>query len=132
MVKGIHEHYVVEVDGKRLDGRFTLICACNGKFYGGGFCPVPTSDPTDGKLEVLLIKDVSRLKVAQVVGAYKAGKYANFPDLIQHFSTNRVKIICDKETGINLDGEKRDATVIEMAIADKKLRFFYPKGLTFR
>ena len=131
VVKGIHEHYVVEVDGERLDGRFTLICACNGKYYGGGFCPVPTADPTDGKLEVLLVKDVSRLKVAQVVGAYKVGKYADFPHLIRHISTDRVKIICDKVTGINLDGEKREAQVIDIRIAQEKLRFFYPKGLTF-
>ena len=132
VVKGIHEHYVVEVDGQRLDGRFTLICACNGKYYGGGFCPVPTADPTDGKLEVLLVKDVSRLKVAQVVGAYKVGKYADYPQLIRHISTDRVKIICDKVTGINLDGEKREAEVIDMRIAQEKLRFFYPKGLTFK
>ena len=132
VVKGISEHYVVEVNGEKIDGQQTLICACNGRFYGGGFCPVPTADPTDGSLEVLLIKDVSRLKVAQVVGAYKAGKYANFPHLIRHFSTDHVRIICDKPTGINLDGEKREAEVIDIRIADEKLRFFYPKGLTFK
>ena len=132
VVRGIYEHYVVEINGERFDGNFTMICACNGRFYGGGFCPVPAADPTDGKLEILLVKDVSRLKVAQVVGAYKDGKYANFPDLIRHFSTDHVKIICDKPTGINLDGEKREGTVIDMSIADKKLRFFYPKDITFQ
>ena len=132
VIRGIYEHYVVEINGQRFDGDFTMICACNGRFYGGGFCPVPQADPTDGKLEVLLVKDVSRLKVAQVVGAYKDGKYANFPNLIRHFSTDRVRIICDKETGINLDGEKREAKVIDMRIAKEKLRFFYPKGITFQ
>ena len=131
VVKGIHEHYVVEVNGERLDGRFTLICACNGRFYGGGFCPVPTADPTDGKLDILLIRDVSRLKVAQVVGAYKAGKYADFPELIRYVSSDRLRIICDKETGINLDGELRMGKVIDMSVAQEKLRFFYPRGLTF-
>ena len=132
IIRGIAEHYVVEVDGQRFDREMTMICACNGRFYGGGFCPVPTADPTDGKLEVLLIRDVSRLKVAQVVGAYKAGKYADFPHLIRYFSTDHVKIICDKPTGINLDGEKREAEVIDMRVADEKLRFFYPKGITFK
>ena len=132
VIKGIHEHYVVEINGERIDGQQTLICACNGKFYGGGFCPVPTADPTDGKLEVLLVRDVSRLKVAQVVGAYKVGKYADYPDLIRYFSTDHVRILCDKETGINLDGEKRTGTVIDMRVAEEKLRFFYPKGLTFK
>lgn len=129
VVKGIHEHYVIEVNGERIDSRQTLICACNGRFYGGGFCPVPTADPTDGKLEVLLVRDVSRLKVAQVVGAYKNGKYADFPHLIRHITTDKIKIICDKETGINLDGEKRVAEVIEMSVAEEKLRFFVPKGV---
>ena len=129
VVKGIHEHYIVEVDGERIDGRFTLICACNGRFYGGGFCPVPQADPPAGKLEVLLVRDVSRLKVAQVVGAYKNGKYADLPNLIRHIPTDKIKIICDKETGINLDGEKRDATEIEMSVAKEKLRFFIPKGV---
>ena len=132
VIRGISEHYVVEVNGERIDGQQTLICACNGRFYGGGFCPVPHADPTDGKLEVLLIRDVSRLKVAQVVGAYKDGKYANFPNLIRHFSTDHVRIICDKPTGINLDGEKREAEIIDIRIADEKLRFFYPKGITFK
>jgi hypothetical protein len=43
-----------------------------------------------------------------------------------------VKIICDKPTGINLDGEKREAKIIDMRIANEKLRFFYPKGLVWR
>ena len=129
VIRGISEHYVVEVNGERIDAQQTLICACNGRFYGGGFCPVPTADPTDGKLEVLLVKDVSRLKVAQVVGAYKNGIYTDFPQLIRHFTTDKVKIICDKETGINLDGEKREAKVIEMSVAKEKLRFFIPKGV---
>ena len=132
VVKGIHEHYVVEVNGQRIDGQQTLICACNGRFYGGGFCPVPDADPTDGMLEVLLVRDVSRLKVAQVVGAYKDGRYADFPDLIRHFRTDHVRILCDKPTGINLDGEKREAEVIDMRIAEEKLRFFYPRGVTFK
>jgi hypothetical protein len=43
-----------------------------------------------------------------------------------------VKIICDKPTGINLDGEKREAEIIDMSVAKEKIRFFYPKGITFK
>ncbi len=131
VLRGITEHYVVEVDGERIDGRQTMICACNGRFYGGGFNPVPDADPTDGLLDVLVVKPVSLLQVAQVVGKYKDGRYKEFPHLIRHFRTDRVKIICDKPTSINLDGELRTAQTVEMCIAKEKLRFFYPKGLTF-
>ncbi len=132
VLRGISEHYVVEVNGEVIDGKQTLICVCNGRYYGGGFNPVPEADPADGKLEVLLVRDVSRLKVAAVVGKYKAGKFADYPDLIRHFSTDRVRIICDKPTPINLDGELRMAQVVDIRLAEEKVRFFYPKGLVWQ
>lgn len=131
-VRGVSEHYIVEINGQRIDDKQTLICVCNGRFYGGGFNPVPEADPADGKLEVLLVRKVSRLKVAQVVGKYKNGQYAKYPELIRHFSTDKVKIICDKPTPINLDGELRTAETVEISLAKEKLRFFYPKGLTWQ
>ena len=132
VLKGISEHYVIEINGEVIDGHKTLICACNGRYYGGGFNPVPEADPCDGLMDVLVVEKVSRLKVAQVVGNYKAGKYKEYPHLIRHFRTDRVKITCDQETPINLDGELRKGRVIEFSIAPQKLRFFYPKGLTFK
>ena len=131
VIKGVAEHYVIEIDGERMDAKQTLICACNGRFYGGGFNPVPEADPTDGLLDVLLIKKISRLRVAAVISKYKAGRYKELKDLVRSFKTKSVKIICDKPTAINLDGELRMAKEIEMSVADEKLRFFYPKGLCF-
>ena len=130
VIRGISEHYVVEVDGERIDGEQTMICVCNGQFYGGGFHPVPEADPTDGLLDVLLVTKVSRLQVAQVIGKYKNGQYKMLPNLIRHIKTNRVRILCDKPTPINLDGELRVSDVIDIEIAKEKLRFFYPNGLT--
>ena len=131
-IKGISEHYVIEIDGQVIDGKQTLICACNGQYYGGGFHPVPDADPTDGMMEVLVVRDVSRLKVAQVVGKYKNGLYKKYPQLIRHFRTREMTIRCDKPTPINLDGELRMAETVHLKIADEKLRFFYPKGLTWK
>ena len=132
VIKGIAEHYVVELEGQRIDGDQTLICACNGRFYGGGFNPVPEADPTDGLLDILLIKKVSRLQVAKVIGKFKSGKYRQLPDLVKHFRTDKVKIICDQPTPINLDGELRRAKEVTMSIAKEKLRFFFPRGLTWQ
>ena len=132
VIRGIAEHYVIEVDGGRIDGEKTLICACNGRFYGGGFLPVPEADPTDGKLDVLVIEKVSRLKVAQVIGKFKNGQFRQLPELIRYFRTDRVKIICDEKTPVNVDGELRIAKEVDISIAPEKLRFFYPKELTIK
>ena len=132
VIKGVAEHYVVEIDGERIDGKQTMICVCNGRFYGGGFNPVPEADPADELLDVLVVKKVSRLRVPGVVGKYKAGRYSQLPKLVRHFRTKQVKILCDKPTPVNLDGELRMAQEVCMSVAEEKLRFFYPKGLVWR
>ena len=132
VIKGISEHYVVQIGAEEIDARQTMICICNGRYYGGGFNPVPEADPADGLLDVLLVKHVSRLQVPGVVGKYKNGRYKELPKLVRHFKTDRVRILCDKPTVINLDGEMRVAEVVDIRVAEEKLRFFYPKGLTYK
>ena len=132
VIKGIAEHYIIEIDGETIDADQTLICACNGRFYGGGFNPVPEADPSDGLLDVLLVKKVTRLQVAGVIGKYKNGLYAELPELVRHFKAKAIKIICDKTTAIQLDGELQQAKEFLIRISDKKLRFFYPKELSWQ
>ena len=132
VVRGIAEHYVVEINGERIDGEQTFVCICNGRYYGGGFNPVPESDPADGLLDVLVVKKVSRLEVPFIIGKYKDGRYKELPKIARHFRTDRVKVICDQVSAINLDGEIRFAQEAEFRISDQKLRFFYPKGLVWR
>ena len=131
-IKGIKEHFVIEINGETIDGDQTLICACNGRYYGGGFNPVPDADPTDGMMDVLVVTGVSRLIVAQVIGKYKNGRFKDFPHLIRHFRTDHLTIRCDKPTPINLDGELRMAQTIDLKISDKKIRFFHPKTTTWK
>lgn len=130
-IRGVSEHYKVRIDGEVFDEKFTMICVCNGRFYGGGFNPVPEADPTDGRLDVLLVSKVSRLKVLRVIGKYKNGRYKDYPHLIRYFKTDKVEVFCDKVTPINLDGELRTGETVEFRVAEEKLRFFYPKGLVW-
>ena len=132
IVKGIAEHYVVEINGETIDGEQTFICACSGRFYGGGFNPIPEADPSDGMLDVLLVKKLSRLQIPAIIGKYKNGKYKELGDIATYYKTDRVVIRCDKPTSINVDGEQRIAEVADIRIAGEKLRFFYPKGLSWQ
>ena len=132
VIKGISEHYRVEVNGETIDDRFTFICVCNGRYYGGGFNPIPEADPSDGLLDVLVVKEVSRSQVPGLIGKYKNGRYKELSHVARYIKTDHVKITCDKPTPINLDGELRRAQVIEIKVAEEKIRFFYPKGLSWK
>ncbi|MCI6227218.1 MAG: diacylglycerol kinase family protein [Firmicutes bacterium] len=129
LFRGISEHYIVEINGERIDGSQTFVCACNGRYYGGGFNPVPEADPADGKLDVLLVKKVRLWQVPGIIGKYKNGRYRELPEFIRHFRTDRVRVICDRPSAVNLDGELRIAEDIEISVAREKIHFFYPRGL---
>ena len=131
LFRGISEHYIVEVEGQRFDDEQTFVCVCNGRYYGGGFNPVPEADPTDGKLDVLLVKKVSLLQVPGIIGKYKNGCWRELPEFIRHFRTDRVRIVCDGPTPVNLDGELRIAKEVEMKVAAEKINFFFPKNLAW-
>ena len=126
------EHYVVEIDGERIDDKLTFVCVCNGRFYGGGFNPIPDADPADGKMDVLVVKEVKHHQVPAIIGKYKNGRYKELTRWARHFRTDKLTVICDRENPINLDGEIRFGTKVDFSIADEKLRFFYPKGLHWK
>ena len=131
LIKGIRRYCEVEIDGQVLRDKQTLVCICNGRFYGGGFNPVPEARPDDGLLDVLIIKGVSLLTAARVIGKYKRGEYASLPRYITYYRVKELTIRFPKENVINVDGESlwdREAT---FSVLPRKLRFFYPKGLTY-
>ncbi len=55
-----------------------LLCAiANGKFYGGGFKAAPAADIRDGLLDVLVVKNMSRMRFISLIGDYKKGTHLN-------------------------------------------------------
>ncbi len=130
--RGISAHYRIQIDGQTLDDRFTLACVCNGSWYGGGFHPIPQADPADGLLDVLLVKAVKLPQVAAVIGRYKQGRYAELPKLMRYYRCTELSLMADEPVIVNLDGETMIADHIVFRILPGQLRFFYPKGLSWR
>ena len=57
-----------------------LLCACaNGPFCGGGFKGAPLCDLSDGYMDVLAVKNISRARFLSMVGGYHDGTYIS-PD----------------------------------------------------
>ena len=132
LFKGIAEHYVIELNGERIEGNFTFVCVCNGRYYGGGFNPIPEADPADGMLDVLLVDKVSLLQVPFIIGKYKDGRYRELSHIARYYRTDRLRITCDAPVRVNLDGESRQAQVVDISLSPRKLKFFYPRGLRWK
>ncbi|OUQ26327.1 lipid kinase [Flavonifractor sp. An135] len=132
LIAGIRRPYEVEVDGEKFSGSFTLLCACNGRYYGGGFNPSPDAVPDDGLLDFVLVKGVSRLTVARLVKLYAAGRSREIPELVTLRRGSSMKVKCDRVSMVNLDGERIDTDQLSDSLSAKKVGFFFPKGASWK
>ena len=128
VIQGIHRPYELEVDGVPCSGNYTLICACNGRWYGSSFNPSPDALPDDGLLDFLVVDQVSRLKVASLVMKYAKGMAKNYPELIHIYRGKQLKVRCDRMSMINIDGERLDADSLSFTLSANKIRFLVPEG----
>jgi YegS/Rv2252/BmrU family lipid kinase len=126
VIKGIGRHYTVEVDGESLPGSYSILCACSGQVYGGGFRACPDADPTDGSFEFLLIKKVSRFTVAKVVGVYADGGYKKLPQYLRHISGKIMRIRSDTPVNVNYDGETYKSNDVTIKFSPHKIKFILP------
>ena len=131
MVKGINRPLRIKIDGEELEGSFALVCACNGRFYGGGFNPVPEAEPDDGLIDFLVVKAVSRLQFFRLVTKYAKGRYAELSKYITHYRCTEAEFESDEPIPVNLDGECLFSDKPSFRIIPGGLNFIFPKNAAF-
>ena len=131
LIKGVNRPLRVKFGERFFSGPMTLVCCCNGNHYGGGFQPVPEARPDDGVLDFLVVKGVSRIRFAAVVGAYAKGRYADYPDLITHLRGERMDILSEEELVVNMDGEAIRGRQISFRLEPGALNFIVPRGMAY-
>ena len=131
VLRGISMRMKVDCGDYHADRKHTMVCVCNGRFYGGGYNPVPGAMPDDRILDILVVQKVSLFKLAAVIGKYAAGKGDDYPEIITHVKGTAVDIELDKETVVNIDGEAIHAKSIHMELVPGALNFIVPEGMKF-
>ena len=122
---------VIDGCGMEYSGGTSLICACNGRFYGGGFNPIPDSRPDNGKLEFLVVRDVSRLTFIRLVGKYAKGRYRELANLITHLEGGHLEIDSETELVVNIDGEALWSKHVNFDLIPGGVNFLVPANMAF-
>lgn len=92
--------------GQNLKDEYLFVLAANGRFYGGGYQPSPSSLVDDGILDLVLIEKVGRTTFAKLIGGYRTGEYMNaMQDKMVYMPVHTMQILCDAPVDMNLDGE---------------------------
>lgn len=122
-------------DGEAQQRRMLLTAVANGAWCGGGFHSNPLSLQDDGILDVLMIKNVSRVRFLSLVKSYKQGSYIHDPRarrVIDYAKCSKVRYTFEKMQSICVDGEVIDVQELEISAVKGALHFILPAGVSYQ
>jgi diacylglycerol kinase family enzyme len=115
----------VEANDKIQEGSFVLIG--NGRYYGGQIAFFKEARIDDGRLDVLIFKNLAYLDIARYVTNVFIGKHTDLPD-VEYFQTKKAVVRSDEEVPVEVDGEVTAVLPVTFRISSRKLRVVVPVG----
>jgi len=94
----------VKVDGKNISGKIFLIAIGNGISAGGGFLLTPDAKINDGIFDVCLVRDISILRILQVLPTVLKGKHTKYPEVTM-MKAKEIEINSNSDLVLHADGE---------------------------
>lgn len=129
LIRGLSQHWTLVIDGEEQEGEYVLVAACNGRYYGGGFMPMPRARMDDGVMHTMIVKKVSRATFLQFVGPYSRGEYEKLPRVARCVTAKEITIRAHEEDIVTcLDGENVSNRQVTLRLSPHKVNFFGPAG----
>lgn len=92
-------------DKKRLEfEKVYFITAMNNRFEGGGFKFCPKADPGDDLLDIIVISDISKLKLLALLPTAFSGLHTRFRG-VHTFQCRKADIMSERALPLHTDGE---------------------------
>ena len=123
----------IEMDGtEKHAGKLLLTSIANGCYCGGGIKSNPLASVSDGRININIIKNVSRLQFLYLLPFYMKGnflKLKNIDKVILSETCSKVKLTpLDGTIRLCVDGEIIDGGETEFTICHNAFRFVLPEG----
>ncbi len=124
--------FMLSIDGGEPERCELLLCAiANGPYCGGGFDALPMADLSDGRVNIIKIKNVSRIKFLSLVKNYKDGtlpQSRRADGLREYVSCSHAVFEFDRMQAVCVDGEIREMERLEIDVEPGRFRFSVPRG----
>jgi len=92
--------------GRKITSNVTMAVVANGKFLGGGFNAASRAKITDGKLDVVIMKNSGSLKMLQKLVEMKGdSEYLDEEDILYYQASQVMFLPKNRNMTVSLDGE---------------------------
>ena len=94
-----------ETDKEKWEDKMIMTTLCNGGREGGGFKLSPDSKLTDGVLEYITVRKVSRAMMFRLIPEFMKGTHGRFTKQIRMGTCKKLTMTADRPLYIHIDGE---------------------------
>jgi YegS/Rv2252/BmrU family lipid kinase len=117
--------FTVSVDGERREFTGYTVAVGNSKAYGGGMYVFPMAELDDGKLDVIVCKQIGKLRfLAELPRVFKGAHVDR--DYTEFFRGEEIEVSADRPFVIYADGDPIGATPAVMRVERRCLRVVAP------
>ena len=97
---------IMDGGGRKITSNVTMAVVANGKFLGGGFNAASRAKITDGKLDVVIMKNSGSLKMLQKLVEMKGdSEYLDEEDILYYQASQVMFLPKNRNMTVSLDGE---------------------------
>ena len=114
----------VEADGISHEGSFVLVG--NGRYYAGTLAFFKDALIDDGKLDILIFKNLGYLDIVRYLGGILMGTHTDLVD-VEYFQTRKAAVRSEEEVPVEVDGEVVTRLPVTFRISSRKLKVLAPK-----
>lgn len=119
----------LETEETTRTGRYVLILVFNGKGAGGMLQLAKPADITDGKLDVVAIKEVNFIEIPALLLKVLYGEHLT-DSRVEYFTTSHLKIWCHSEEKdilmTDVDGEQGPKFPLDIQVLKGEIRLYLP------
>lgn len=116
----------LQVDGEAWEGRALLVAVANAQGYGAGMRIAPQARIDDGRLDVVLVKDLSRARCLWSLPRVFRGTHLGHP-AVRTWRAREVTVETEESAPVLVDGDVRVRTPLRVRVAPGKGLLWTPE-----
>lgn len=109
-------------DSYRWQGKVVTLVAGNGQYFGGGMRITPLASLDDGLLDILLIKDISKIKLLGNLHRVYRGRHLQI-DGVELLRGKKIHVESPSDILLEMDGEQPGKAPVTIELLPRSLNF---------
>jgi len=120
LFKGIDNHFTLKADQQSMELKDSALAISNSKYTGGKMKMAPMAETDDGKVDIIVFKEVNRRDIINIFINVFKGNHIHH-DRVEVFNAKEIQITADPQQLFMADGELLGETPLKIKVLPKEL-----------